>query len=329
MILRRLLYDAGFLPSRRVRARTICIGNLTAGGTGKTTAVLLAAQTLRRHHKSVAILTRGYARPEQGKEVVVLHEDRHPSWRQTGDEPWMMHHALEGLDVPILISADRVKAAEMAVQRYRPDVLLLDDGFQHLRLQRDVDIVLLNATDPWGGGSLLPLGNLREPRWALRRASLVVLTHADRVSEERLQTLRAEVESRHPGVPVAEAAHRPCFLFDVGLEARRPLTRLRKQEVTLLCGIGDPDSFADQMRRVGAKVAQQWRFPDHHPYTLAELRSIERTRAGRPVVTTFKDFPRLPPGWQEALTGEVFALGIQLEITRGRELWENSLGVAK
>lgn len=324
-LLRRFLYDYGVLPSRHAGTRTICIGNLTAGGTGKTTAVLLAAQTLRRKRLSVAILSRGYKRPEPGKDVLVLLNAQHPSWRQAGDEPWMLHHALRGLEVPILVSPDRVKAAETAVAFYKPDVLLMDDGFQHLRLQRDTNIVLLNATDPWGGGELLPLGDLREPRRALRQAGLVLLTHADRVSPERLDEIRGEVHAVHPGAAVAEAAHRPCFLLDLTSEARRPLTRLKGREVTALCGIGDPTSFREQLHRLGAKVAQEWRFPDHHPYTLDELRSIARTREGRPVVTTFKDFPRLPIGWQTMLTGEVLALGIRLEITRGRQLWEAHL----
>src|SRR5581483_12486869 len=147
------------------------------------------------------------------------------------------------------------------VSEYRPDVLLLDDGFQHLRLGRDADILLVNATDPWGGGHLLPLGNLREPRWALKRASLVLLTHADGVGPERLEELRAEIERMSPGIPVAEAVHRPCFLLDLATESRVPLTALRKQTVTLLSAIGDPDSFAAQVRRLGATVDQQWRFP--------------------------------------------------------------------
>ncbi|MBI5200543.1 MAG: tetraacyldisaccharide 4'-kinase [Elusimicrobia bacterium] len=324
-LLRRFLYAHGVLPSKHAGPRTICIGNLTAGGTGKTTAVLLAAQTLRKKDLSVAILSRGYKRPEPGKEVLVLLKAEHPSWRQAGDEPWMLHHALRGLDVPILVSPDRLKAAETAVAYYKPDVLLMDDGFQHLRLQRDTNIVLLNATDPWGGGGLLPLGDLREPRRALRQASLVLLTHADRVSPEELDRLRAEIHGIHPGAAVAEAAHRPCFILDLGADVRKPLTHLKNREVTLFCGIGDPASFRDQLRRLGAKVAQEWRFPDHHPYTLEELRSIERTRGDRPVVTTFKDFPRLPEHWQEELRGEVLALGIRMEITRGKQFWEAQL----
>ncbi len=324
-LLRRFLYAQGVLPSSHPGPRTICIGNLTAGGTGKTTAVLLAAQTLRKKQLSVAILSRGYKRPEPDKEVLVLLKSEHPSWRQAGDEPWMLHHALKGLDVPILVSPDRVKAAETAVAFYHPDVLLMDDGFQHLRLQRDTNIVLLNATDPWGGGHLLPLGDLREPRRALRQASLILITHSDRVSPERLDEIRGEIHDVHPGADVAEAAHRPCFLLDLGTDSRRPLTHLKNREITTLCGIGDPSSFRVQLRRLGAKVSQEWRFPDHHPYTTAELRTIERTREDRPVVTTFKDFPRLPEHWREELRGDVIALGIRLEITRGKQLWESHL----
>ncbi len=326
VILRRALYAAGLLPSRKPHARTICIGNLTTGGTGKTSAVLLAAQTFLRKEKSVAILTRGYRRPKAAAKVsVLLNSQENPDWREYGDEAWMMHHALRGAEVPILVSGDRLRAAEMAVTYYNPQVLLLDDGFQHFRLRRDLDVVLINARDPWGGGQLLPRGNLREPLGGLRRAGMVLLTHTDQVPAEQLSAIRKRVAELHPNVTVVESVHRPAFFFDLIEEKRLPLTHLEERQVAAFCAIGDPDPFFEQLKALGAKPTQQWRFPDHHPYTLEELRSIDRPRHGLPIVTTFKDFSRFPEGWRKALSAEVLALSIRLEIVKGKTAWEADL----
>lgn len=323
--LRNLLYNWGILASQRLPARTVCIGNLTAGGTGKTSAVLLAATTLQKRDIKAAILSRGYRRPKSRKKVLVLLETHNIPWQEAGDEPWMMHQALKGLQVPILISPNRYRAGRKAVTYYTPDVVLLDDGFQHRQLRRDLDIVLINALDPFGGGHLLPLGTLREPLGALKRAGMALITHADLVDEDRLSELRRAIEEAAPGLPLAEAVHRPDFLLDLKKEQKRRLSHVKDQKVACLSGIGDPQSFESILRKLGAEVVQLWRFPDHHPYTEEELRSIENARNGIPLITTFKDFPRLPKGWQEILSGEVLALGVRMEITKGKALWESAL----
>lgn len=322
--LRSGLYALRLLPSRRLRARTICVGNLTVGGTGKTSAVLLAAQTLHRRQVKTAILTRGYGR-RGSREVQVLLNSRNVPWQETGDEPWLMHHALKGLEIPILISPDRYRAGLTAQTYYNPEVVLLDDGFSHRALRRDLDIVLLHARDPFGGGRLLPAGDLREPVTALRRAGLVVISHADQVPAEAVESIRERVARLRADLPVVEAAHRPDFVFDIKEDRRRRLTHLRNKAVACFSAIGDPQGFEELLERSGARLVQRWRYPDHHPFTLDELRTIEAVRGGAPVVTTFKDLPRLPRGWQEILAGEVLALAVRLEITKGKELWEEAL----
>ena len=169
--LQGLSYRLGLSRKRRLPIPTICFGNLTAGGTGKTSAVLLAAEELAKGKFQPAILSRGYRRPRNEKEVVVLTEGREGSWETAGDEPWMLRQALRDLNVPVFVSPDRYKAGLLAAAHYHAKVALLDDGFQHHRLERDRDIVLLDAADPFAGG-LLPLGLSREPRSALKRASL-------------------------------------------------------------------------------------------------------------------------------------------------------------
>ena len=201
-------------------------------------------------------------------------------------------------------------------------MILLDDGFQHRRLRRDADIVLVSALDPFGGGRLLPSGDLREPKSALRRAHLVLITHADQVPEENLAALREEIESLHPGVPVAESVHKPDFLLDLREDRRRRLSHLKGRAAACVSGIGDPRPFESQLRRIGADLQQAWRFPDHHAFSREEILSIESVRRGMPLVTTFKDFPRLPEGWETLLTGEVLALGIRLDIVSGRREFE-------
>jgi tetraacyldisaccharide 4'-kinase len=322
---RKVLYDLNVLPRKRLGAKVVCIGNLTTGGTGKTPAVLLAAETLRRRGHEVAVVSRGYGRTAPKKEVTVLLDGRQTDWRLCGDEPWMIHHSLQGQGVPVLVCPDRAKAGELAVEMYGSRVLILDDGFQHLKLHRDLDVVLVNARDPFGGGSLLPLGNLREPVSALKRAHMVIVTHADRVTAPELAKLREDIDRAHPGVPILESAHKPDHVFDVRTEAKHPLSRLKGKSVVALSGLGDPLSFETSLESLGATPVQRWRYPDHHVYTEREMRSIADLRGDLPVVTTFKDFVRLPPNWRETLTGEVLVLCIRLEILKGRNLWVDKL----
>ncbi|MBI3548326.1 MAG: tetraacyldisaccharide 4'-kinase [Elusimicrobia bacterium] len=325
MLGRRYLYQWRILPSKRLSARTVCIGNLTTGGTGKTSAVLLAADTLHKNQVKVAILSRGYNRPQPTRDVQVLLDGRDTTWEQAGDEPWMMHQILKGMEIPILVCPDRYRAGLEAVHYYQPQVLLLDDGFQHHRLRRDLDILLINATDPFGGGRVLPAGNLREPISGAARARVIVLTQSDRVSKEKLEEARAAFHKINPRAKILEAVHRPSVLLDLRTEHKRRLSHLKDKQISCLSALGDPKSFEEQLSKSGAQVLQAWRFPDHHQFTIDEIRSIESVRNGIPLVTTFKDAPRLPLNWREVLTGEVLALGVRLEITQGKDIWEAEL----
>ena len=323
--LRNGMYSVGILPSTKLGVRTVCIGNLTTGGTGKTSAVLLAAQTLHKKQVKTAILSRGYGRRGSGRDVQVLLNSQNVHWQDTGDEPWMMHRALKGTAIPILICSDRTKAGIEAVTYYDPEIMLLDDGFQHRRLGRDLDIVLVNALDPFGGGSLLPAGDLREPVSSLRRAGIAVITHSDQVEPVRVSEIRDQLRSIHPQLKILEAVHRADFLLDLKSDRRRRLSYLKGKQAACLSALGDPRPFESHVEESGAHLTQRWRYPDHHPYTLEDLQAVESVLHGATLVTTFKDMPRLPPGWQEVLSGEVVALGIRMEITKGKAAWERAL----
>lgn len=333
VLLRHLLYDLGALRRKRLSAKVISIGNLTVGGTGKTPATLYAASLLRSRQHKVAILSRGYGRKSKSKEVSVLLEDNAPSWEECGDEPWMMRHVLEGQGIPILVCPDRAVAGARALEFYHSHALILDDGFQHRRLWRDLDIVLINATNPFGGGRLLPLGDLREPKWAIRRAHLVLLTHVNFVPASNLHALREEIKAIHPSISIVESVHKSDFLLELRTGVKKPLGALKSRKVVVFSGIASPALFEAEVEELGAKVAQRWRYPDHHPYGFQEIQAIENLRrglAGRgeelcPVVTTLKDFPRLPAGWADVLSGEVYAIAVKIEILKGHTLWQEAL----
>lgn len=326
VILHRLAYDLRLLKRKRVAAaKVVCIGNITTGGTGKTPAVLLAAQTLRRRNHSVAVLSRGYGRAAKGGEIVVLTDEKQVPWTECGDEPWMMQRALNGQNVPILVCADRAKAGAQAAEFFGSRVLILDDGFQHHKLERDLDVVLINSTDPFGGDGLLPLGNLREPLGALRRAHIIVLTRVDLATEAQLESVRETIRSINPGAALLEAAHKADFVLDARSSERLKLSVLEGKEVCTLSGLGDPKSFEAQVENVGAKVVGRWRYKDHHTYTGKDFEAAERLAKGRALVTSFKDLARFPKGWETKLTGEVYVLAVRLEILKGRNVWTDRL----
>jgi tetraacyldisaccharide 4'-kinase len=237
----------------------------------------------------------------------------------------MMRRQLDGLGIPIVVCQDRHKAGQEALRSCGARVIILDDGFQHWRLSRDLDIVLVNATDPFGGGSLLPLGNLREPEKALGRAGLIVITHADRLEAAGLSQLRERLRKLNSKAPVLEAVHRPDFLLELKTQKKEPFNCLCGRKVTALSGIADPTSLEDKLTEIGCMISQKWHYPDHHPYTLTELESAEHLRAGLPLVTTLKDFTRFPEGWERAISSEAYALAMRLEIVKGQEEWSSSL----
>jgi tetraacyldisaccharide 4'-kinase len=319
---RKMIYDMGFFKTNSVNSRVICIGNLTTGGTGKTTAVMLAAKMMSDAGIRVSVVSRGYKRLADKNEVIVL-----SSWEKAGDEAYMMSEALREHGVPVVVCPDRYKAAQTAVRRFKSQAILLDDGFQHFGLDRDIDIVLLDARDPFGGNALLPLGTLREPKSALSRAGLVLLTHTDLAEAAQIAAIKEEVGKYNPEVRVLESVHEPEYFFDVCKAEKVPLAGL-KGKGTALSAIGDPQSFEDSLKSLGVELHQIWRYPDHHPYTLDELKAAADLRDGKPIITTYKDFTRFPEGWRELLKEDIYVLSIHLQICGGEEAiddWAESL----
>ena len=322
---RNVGYDSGLLRVHRLPCRVVCVGNLTVGGTGKTPMVLALAQAFARSGAKVCVILRGYGR--RGAEAAVVSDgrDRLLPWQEAGDEAVLLASRLPG--TPVIVGGDRVRAGALALQRFGADVLLLDDGFQHRRLQRDVDLVLLDATDPFGGGQLLPRGRLREPMKSLGRAHAIVVTRADQAAD--LTPLRQRLPWLASDRPVAWSAHRPVRLTDLQTGEARPIQALAGRSVLAVSGIANPEGFHRTLLGTGATLTGALCYPDHHPFTGADRARMAAEAKGLAVewiLTTEKDAVRLDASLPAGFP--VLALGIAIELIDGGRELERLLGIS-
>ena len=308
--LRGRMYDRGILPSARLDAPVVCVGNLSVGGTGKTPMVLHLAEALAARGRRPGILSRGY---------------KAPSPDQPNDEARLF--GVLAPDVPHVADADRVRGGRRLLGQ-GVDVVLLDDGFQHRRLARDLDLVLVDATRPWGlpatdGAepvqAVLPRGLLRESPRALRRADAIVLTRADQVDDAERARLEDELFAHAPGKPILWAVHRPAGLRSLR-GGEEVLSDLEGRTVDLISGIGNPDAFEASVRSMGAAVGRHERRPDHHAFRVEDFAPFQDSDHW--IVTTAKDAVKLVDVLPEELTARVRVLAIQLAITRGAVVLE-------
>lgn len=308
--LRNALYDRGILRVRRLPVPVISVGNLTAGGTGKTPLVIRLAAYLRDRGRRPAILSRGYGgRPRGPVEVVSDGRQALCGPDVCGDEPYMMARRLSG--VPVLTGPERSLTGREAVDRFGADVLLLDDGFQHRRLHRDADIVLVHARRPFGNGRLIPRGPLREPLRSLGRARWVVRTGPAPAGGE------TETSSALPGYqgPMLRALHRPSRLVRATGGEIHPPGFLEGKRVCAFAGIGSPEAFRRTLELLGCTVTAFLAYPDHHRFGRDDLAGIRRagTAAGAAwFVTTEKDAVRL--AGMESTLPELLVLEVDLSL---------------
>jgi tetraacyldisaccharide 4'-kinase len=309
---RRGLYRAGLLRARRLPVPVICFGNISSGGTGKTSTVVAAAQELARSGRRPAILLRGYKRQSSKRKVVILARGRSFTLAETGDEALMLYRMLEKEGVPVLVSADRYASGIIAVNELKADIILMDDGFQHFGLERDADIVLVNATAPFYDDRVLPHGDLREPAAGLARARAVIISHCEQAQQETIDELSAKIKAINPAAEIIESMHTPEFFLDPATAHPVDLNVLKGRPAAALSAIGDPDSFEGALRKMKIDLKQIWRYPDHHAFTPAELASAQQARGDLPLITTYKDFARFPAGWQDILKGGVLILSVKI-----------------
>lgn len=301
--LRNLGYHLGILKVRKAALPVISVGNITTGGTGKTPFVAWVCRWFREQESRVCIVSRGYGAQsgQQNDEALVL-EQLCP-------------------DVPLLQDADRYRGAETARIELASQLIVLDDGFQHRRIARELDIVLIDACNPFGYGHLLPRGLMREPVTAIRRAQVLVITRIDQVDTSQIDTLVETLRRTHPSAPICLARF-PAQKLIASNNSTEPIDTITGKKVAAFCGIGNPAAFESSLRNLGCELVGIMTFPDHHLYSRLDVERLASwTKQCKPdwFVTTQKDLVKL----QTTSIGgtPLWAVEIGTEIVQGeREL---------
>lgn len=313
---RNLLYDRRWLPSERLPLKVVSVGNLTVGGTGKTPFVLWLAQALQSRGHQVGILTRGYLGKNTTATVVGIAGQALATPVEVGDEAVMLARSFAGV---VIAGRDRVAAARLARERFGVDVVILDDGFQHRRLARAVDLLLVHGKNGIGNGWLLPAGPLREPLAAVRRAHMLILTKGGVHSDDAERALGRMVTSHY--LPVFFANLKPTALISSTQRQWRelPLGLLGGRRVVALSGVADPVPFYQFLQDWEAEVIEVIEFPDHHTYTQADWLALSHaSQKCDLIVTTEKDLVKLE--YFPFATGKLVALRVRMEIEREDQL---------
>jgi tetraacyldisaccharide 4'-kinase len=309
---RNSLFDVGILKAEKPDCRVISVGNLVLGGTGKTPMVLWLAQFLSKEGLRVAVVSRGY-RSEHSGILLLLSDGQHifADARFSGDEPQLLARRLPA--IPVICSAKRVVAVEAAISQFKSDVVILDDGFQHRFLARDLDIVMLDAGSPFGNGHLFPRGRMREQATALSRAQILVLSRF--AGSRHLEQNREDLLRSWPDKHIFRAIHRPSRLFEAVSGKERPLTSLERVRTAAFAGIAQPDAFFESLVGLGAFLIYANALPDHQALTKELLESFVREAAEfKPDlwVTTEKDWVRLPETLPDDMHLRVLTIDLDL-----------------
>ena len=339
---RHWLFDKRFIRNHAVGCQVVSIGNLTCGGTGKTPVVEVFAKSLRKQGRKVAILSRGYRSKEQRsfwqklmggfssrkREVMPprVVSDGHDLLLQSdtaGDEPYMLASNLR--DVAVLVDKDRVNSALYAIDEYATDTLILDDGFQYLRLKAHINIVLVDSTAPFGNHYVLPRGLLREPIKNIRRADYVFLTKSNGGSH--LRHLKTFIRRHNRRAEIIECCHKPQYLERVfSRGAKRPLQSLKDCKVAAISAIAKPESFEAFLMQFGAEIVHTARYADHHRYSEQQILDFvkeAKASGAEMIVTTEKDAVRIPKLMREDIP--FFFLRVQIDILSGQETFDQCI----
>lgn len=303
----------------QLNCKVISVGNITLGGTGKTSLVELIAKRLSKEGKKVVVLSRGYKRKYRHYALHVMRYDR------MGDEPYMLQLNLK--NVPVLVNADRIRIGKRAIRDYNADTVILDDGLQQWKIKKDLEIVTIDAICPFGNRHLIPRGILRQPLNSLKHADIFVLTKTNLQPE--IKELREFLAKINPRSLIIETAHIATSLYRLNKpDELLSLDLCKEKNVTLISGIGDPGSFERLVVSLGIKIGLAMHFADHHPYSQKDLKIIAQKSIEKNIsyiLTTEKDAVRLRELSLTDYPLEIFVLRIELKIIKDEKEFFNRL----
>jgi len=311
---RDVLYQNGIIKSTRLPVKILSIGNITTGGTGKTPLVEFMAKSLHKSGRKVAILSRGYGASNLSKENNDI----------VNDECLTLRENLK--DVPVLVGKNRAINGERAINDYGVDSIILDDGFQHFKLNRDLDVVVIDSLNPFGGEYLVPRGSLREPLKNLRRADIFIISHCDQSSEKTLQSIYTRLKQLNTDAPVCESIHRAVHIENIADNSILELKWLKGKKVYGLSAIGNPESFAFTLKGLDADLIKHKVYCDHHVYTLEEMVRVisdANSLGADAIVVTQKDIVKIRN--MNIGATKILSLKVELEITKGIELYNEAI----
>jgi 3-deoxy-D-manno-octulosonic-acid transferase len=331
------LYEKGIFSRAKLDCCVISIGNITVGGTGKTPTAQKVAVMIQEMDYRVVILNRGY-RSHWDQEIGVVSDGKKifMTAYEAGDEAYLMAKTLPG--IPVIIGKERAITGKFAVEKLGAEVIIMDDGYQHWQLYRDLDVVLVDTLNMFGNGSLLPRGTLREPLRNLNRAGLFLLTKSDQSSSISRDTLCDTLHKYNHKAPIIESMHRPCNYVEIadwykGIKTQAlPLEDLDGQSVMVFSAIGNPSSFEQTLTNEGLEIEEAIRYPDHHDYGMVEMQYIMDRAINKKVkalVTTAKDAVKIPT---EFIYFErevpLYVLNMEIQITYGQDDFEKAISNA-
>ncbi len=336
---RNFFYDKGFISSALVEPAVISVGNIVVGGTGKTPAVMALAERFQKQGYKPAVVSRGYGRNIEKPLLVSDCQEVKTGPEEAGDEAFMLASRLE--KIPVVACNSKTRAARWTAENLSADVILVDDGFQHRALARDYDLVLLDATAPFGHGHLLPRGLLRERVSSLKRADGILITRSDQVKNKRQEHIKSRIKRYRPEIPVCFGRYKVERLIDAA-GSSFSLKLLEDSSVIAFSGIGNHEAFLQTLQELGSNIFEEVAFSDHHDYTRGDFvrkflgkgaeksRLLDKNSPGL-VVTTEKDMTRITPEIEQFFQRydkRLLAVEGRLEFIdeAGKEIYEDFAG---
>jgi tetraacyldisaccharide 4'-kinase len=316
MVMHRGIQRLKRREGERGNAKVVSVGNLSVGGTGKTPFVIYLARMFSKRGKKVAVVSRGYGRNSRER---IIDLQRSSPQVDVGEEPSLMS-LKTGL--PIIVAKDKREGIDYSIEKYSPDIVILDDGFQSFSVERDIDIVLLDATDDPRDMFLLPAGRYREPFGSISRADIVVITKCKQTSRENVKRIVRRVRKYLPTSPLFSSSHVPVGFFEVAQKKKIPLSEIKKRRILSVSSLAKNHSFVSTLNGLGVNVVHSLFFPDHHRYSAREISLMNRLISSHSIgtiVTTEKDRYSILP-YLDDLNAPLLSLQIEVSVEREDDL---------